>query len=457
MNALAVAVTRPQLARPLSIVQIAAADEGGGAATVAGGLMRGFMARGHQVRHLVGSKRGDDPNVVLLEDDDRAAARVTGYAVVQRLLRRLAALHPNRGLGLTSRSLRLTTHPRALIARWHGIEDFEFPASHRLLDRCDAMPDIVHGHNLHGGFFDLRALASISARVPTVLTLHDMWLLTGHCAHSLSCDKWTTGCGACPDLTLDPPIRRDATAGNWRRKRDIYARSRLHIVTPSRWLRDRVAGSMLGPLATSLRVIANGVDTNVFHPGSRRAAREALRMPVDEHVILLTTGARGSMWKDDRVLREAMEIVASRESNRQVRFVAVGRESAVAIRGRAITEAVPYQLDPRVMARYYQAADLYLHAARADTFPLAVLEAMACGTPVIATNVGGIPEQIDAQSGVLVPRGDGAAMAEAVARLLACDDRRAQLAAGSVKAIASRFTIERHVGEYLDLFREVIG
>lgn len=455
---------------PLAIAQVGTNDEGGGAAAVASGLMQGYAARGHRVWHLVGRKRGDDPNVAVLADDDRAWPRASGYTAAQALLRRLAGRHPDRGFGLASRTLRLATHPAALIAKAQGREDFEFPATARLLDGLNPSPDILHGHNLQGGFFDLRQLAALSGRVPTVLTLHDMWLLTGHCAHALECGRWQTGCGQCPDLKLDPAVRKDATAENWRRKRDIYAGSRLHIATPSQWLRDRVAGSMLAPGIRGLRVIPNGVDTRIFRPANRAAVRNALGLPPEAFIVLLTTGSRGSMWKDDRTLRAAMVRLAERPATREILFVAVGRESAVTASGQARTRSIPFQRDPRTMAQYYQAADLYLHAARADTFPLAVLEALACGTPVVATAVGGIPEQItpvaiDALSrgevgtatGVLVPPGDGVQMAVAVEALHASAAAREQLAANASADVRRRFDLERQVDSYLDWYREIIG
>ncbi len=457
-------------APPLSIAQIGTADEGGGAATVAAGLMRGYAARGHRVWHLVGRQRSRDPNVVVLPDDDRLPYRVTGYAALQTTLRRLAGRFPDRGFGAASRALRFATHPGALANRRRGVEDFDFPATERLVDRLGTVPDIVHGHNLHGGYFDLRALAPISARVPTLLTLHDMWLLTGHCAHSLDCERWKTGCGACPDLRLDPAVRADATGENWRRKQDVYARSRLHVATPSRWLRDKVAASMLAPWVASLRVIPNGVDTTVFRPASRAAARAAVGLPPGAFIVLLTTGSRGSMWKDDRTLREVMNRCAERPFSRPMEFVAVGRESAVAVKGRAITRSIPFQHDPRSMAAYYQAADLYLHAARADTCPLAVLEAMACGTPVVATNVGGIPEQItpatiDAvrsgdvgnATGVLVAAGGAAEMADALEALVTTDGTRARIGANAAADVERRFTVARQVEAYLAWYRELLA
>jgi glycosyltransferase involved in cell wall biosynthesis len=459
--------------RGLFIAQLGTIDEGGGAATIAGGLMRGYTARGHRVRYVVGRKCSSDPNITVLPDDDRSAYRLSGYAAAQTALRRLAGQYPDRGFGAVSRTLRLATHPNAVKSRLLGLEDFDFPGAHRLLDGLEALPDIMQGHNLHGGYFDLRALESISARVPTVLTMHDMWLLTGHCAHSLGCDRWKTGCGHCPDLHLDPAVRRDATAENWRRKQEVYARSRLHIVTPSQWLLDKVEQSMLGPLVRKARVIPNGIDTTIFRPGNKQAVRTALGLPSDHFIMLVTTGTRGSMWKDDKTLREAMRRIAGQALGRPTLFIAVGRDSAVASHDRIATRSIPFQRDPLVMAQYYQAVDLYMHAARADTFPTAVLEALACGTPVVATGVSGIPEQIVSASldaiqsghieslgdatGIVVPPGGGAEMADAVVRLLANDAVRGRLGANALRDVERRFTLDRQVDAYLAWYCTIIG
>ena len=96
-----------------------------------------------------------------------------------------------------------------------------------MLDALPAPPDIIECHNLHGGYFDLRALPWLSRQAATVLVLHDAWLLSGHCAHSFDCDKWQTGCGACPDLSIEPALRRDGTAHNWTVKQGVYAQSRV--------------------------------------------------------------------------------------------------------------------------------------------------------------------------------------------------------------------------------------
>lgn len=456
--------------RPLGILQVGTVEAGGGAASVATNLMRAYRARGYRAWLAAGHKSSSDPEVVVIPDDDRARCRWTGYTALQARLRRLTSRFPGRGWGLVSRSLRLLTHPGALVEQYRGREDFEFPGTYGLLDLIPGPPDIVHCHNLHGRYFDLRALAWLSCRVPTVLTLHDAWLLSGHCGHSFDCERWKTGCGQCPDLTIYPAIRRDATAENWRRKREIYSKSRLHVATPSRWLMRKVEESMLAPAVAGARVIPHGVDRSIFRPADRRSARAALAIPRDVQVVLLTAdGVRGGAFTDHQTLRAAVDLIAGRLPD--TLFMALGTDRAPAEIGRATVRFGGHQQDPLAVARYHQAADVYVHAARADTFPNMVLEALACGTPVVASAVGGIPEQIRTlelgelrsgtgerleATGVLVPAADAAAMAGAVAALLTNGSARRRLGENAFRDAGERFDLEQQVDEYLDWYRTII-
>ena len=144
----------------------------------------------------------------------------------------------------------------------------------------------MHMHNLHGGYFDLRELPYLTHRVPTVITLHDAWMLTGHCAHWFDCDRWRTGCGECPHLDTHPALLRDKSAFNWRRKRGIYERSDLRLATPAQWLADRIGESMLGVPTEEIRVIPQGIDLAVFRPGDRSLARRELGLDDDLFVAL---------------------------------------------------------------------------------------------------------------------------------------------------------------------------
>jgi glycosyltransferase involved in cell wall biosynthesis len=139
-----------------------------------------------------------------------------------------------------------------------------------------------------------------------------------------------------------------------------------------------------------------------------------------------------------------------------VLLVALGQEAPSERLGEAEIRFIPFQSRPETVARYYQAADVYVHAARADTFPNGVLEALACGVPVVASAVGGIPEQLDeGRTGFLVPPGDASALTIRVAQVLEQPCLRQEMSALAAATARRRFDLERQVDAYLEWYREL--
>ena len=459
---------------PLNILQVSTRDIAGGAERVAWDLFRTYREQGHGSWLAVGYKRSSDPDVFSICNDQAAASCARFW------WRMHTRLQPYYGRVWGARGLCRLTHrlaePGGVLDTFRGIEDFRYPGTWRLPYITPFAPDVIHCHNLHGKYFDLRVLPTLSRRFPLVLTLHDAWLLSGHCAHSFDCERWRTGCSKCPDLTLYPPIRRDATASNWDRKRAVFARSRLHVATPCRWLRRKVEESILAPAVADARIIPYGIDLSVFCAADKRSARMTLGIPLGSTVLLFSAnGIRRNVWKDYETLRTAVTRVTARCRPENVIFIALGEDGPSEYVGAGEIRFVPYTPDATVVARYYQAADIYLHAARAETFPLAVLEALACGTAVVATAVGGIPEQIKPLSsllpgclaglecsdagqatGVLVPPGDAEAMAYAVESLMDDEVLRRCLGENAAADARRRFDLEREADDYLAWFSELL-
>ena len=446
----------------MRILQISNADQGGGAERIAWELQRAYRLAGHDARLAVAHKRTGDPNVIVLPDArTRNPWARLWWSLHAYLLRRAGDRY--RGSG-ASQLVRGLAAPAGVFDYLRGVENFHFPGAHHLLDVLPQLPDLIHAHNLHHNYFDLRVLAPWSRQLPVLLTLHDAWLLSGHCAHSLDCERWRSGCGNCPDLTLYPAVRRDATAANWQRKQAIYRASRLYVATPSRWLMDKVDHSMLRAGIVEARVIANGVDLAVYRPGDRAQARRTLGLPDPARIVLFAAnGIRNNRWKDFATLRAAIAGVAAQPGMESLHFLALGEDAPSEQIGAAHICFVPYQRDPAVVADYYRAADLYIHAARADTFPNTVLEALACGLPVVATAVGGIPEQVTPldhaadPTGMLVPVGEVAAMTTAIARLLNDESLRLHLGHNAAQDATRRFSLDRQADAYLAWYREILA
>ncbi|HQY88298.1 MAG TPA: glycosyltransferase, partial [Tepidisphaeraceae bacterium] len=348
--------------------------------------------------------------------------------------------------------------------RFLGREEFRFAGTSRLLD-LNGQPDVIHAHNLHGGYFDLRKLPWLSHSVPVCLTLHDPWLLAGHCSYPFDCERWKTGCGNCPRLDIYPSVRRDATRANWQTKSDIYRRSRIYLAAPSQWLLDQAKKSMLADAVIESRKIPYGVDLSIFAPVRDRAeVRAKLGLPFDAQVILYAANRLSTNpFKDFPTLRAAAERVGHDPTlkNTKLIFVALGDSGKTEQLGAAEVRFVPFQDDVKVIAQYYQAADLFVHAARADNFPNTILESLACGTPVVATAVGGIPEQIralefDRPTGILTPVGDAQSMSSAICRLLNDSTLRRQMSINARVEAEARFDLHAQRDAYLQWFDEMI-
>lgn len=447
---------------PPKILLVSPLDRAGGGERIAWMLHEAYRQQGYDSWLAVGQKRTADAQVLPLRIPHRWENIFTGAA--DWLARRFNQVRGSYRLQTILRSL---AHPHiGRTARWLlGHEIFEYPETYHLLDLPPQRPDILHLHNLHGSYFDLRALPWLSQQLPTCITLHDAWLLSGHCAHSLDCDRWLTGCGHCPDLTLYPALRRDGTAYNWRRKQALYQQSRLHVVTPSQWLMDKVQRSMLVPAIQSATVIPNGMNLHRFRPGEQAAVRAALNLPQEAILLLFSAaGIRKNIWKDYATMQAAVAAVGA-QSGRPVIFIGLGENAPPEVLNSARIQFVPFTAEPDQVVQYYQAADIYVHAARADTFPNSVLEALACGLPVVATAVGGIPEQVrpletqslETATGLLTPPGDSPAMAAAILRLIEAEDLRRTLGRNARLDAEVRFDETRMVDRYLALYERMAG
>jgi hypothetical protein len=186
------------------ILLVSTSDRAGGAEQMAFSLLAGYRERGCCAALAVGTKFSSDPDV---HEIQRTWFRSSLGGMTRSLLERQVRILPR----ITYQLSRLADLPNELDRR-RGREPFHYPGTQRLLELASFQPQIVHAHNLHRDYFDLRFLPEFSARVPLVITMHDAWLLSGHCAHSFACERRLTGCGECPDLTIPPAIKRDATA-----------------------------------------------------------------------------------------------------------------------------------------------------------------------------------------------------------------------------------------------------
>ena len=232
--------------------------------------------------------------------------------------------------------------------------------------------------------------------------------------------------------------------------------------------------SILAGGSVDFQLIPNGIEQDVFRPAEQAAARDLLGLPRDRQILMFAANLLGkNPFKDYDTVAAAVAQVAVMLRDRQLLLIALGGERETTTLENAELRFVPYETDPARVAAYYRAADIYLHAANADTFPTTVLEALSVGRPVIATAVGGIPEQVRSlagapgswtgagegpatATGVLVAPHDSSGMAAATTALLTDDALRAGLGRNAARDASTRFGLDVQLDATLAWYADTI-
>lgn len=301
--------------------------------------------------------------------------------------------------------------------------------------------DVVHLHWVNQGMLSLSDVQRIAASGKRVVwTMHDMWPFTGTCHHADACTRWLEGCGNCPQLHRSGPA--DLSHRTFGRKLRAYGATPegITFVACSDWLAQLARRS---PLLGGHRVesIPNPIDTDFYAPGSCLDARRRLQLPEDRLLLLFVAYKVTNPMKGISYLKEAVERLAQAggEVARRLGVVAVGREAGQLAGSMAVPVfPVEYVDDPAVMADYYRAADALVMPTLMDNLPNTIAEAMACATPAIGFEVGGLPQMIDhGRNGLLVRYKDAGHLAESISRFFTTADREAMAQAARRKALAA--------------------
>jgi len=414
----------------VKILHLSTTDREGGAALAANRLHRGLLGCQVDSRMLVQSKLGSDPTVTGSETAlGRLAARV------RYQLDSLPALISRRRRGTTFTPALL---PDRLAGQIAGIA-----------------PDLVHLHWVAGGFLRLENLARFNR--PLVWTLHDMWPFTGGCHYCGACRGYTGSCGFCPEL--DSSRESDLSRRIWRRKARAWRDLPLTIVAPSRWMAQCARESSLFAGAR-ITVLPNGIDTSLFQPGDRRAAREILGLPQDRRLVLFgAMSPTAEPRKGFGHLRAALGELGAQGWGDRTELVVYGASDARHRPDFGLpTRYVGHVSDQARMALLNVAADLVVAPSAQDNLPNTVLEALSCGTPVVAFSIGGMPDLIEhGVTGWLCQPLDHQDLARGIAQVIGDPALRQTLGQQARAKVEREFSESLVARRHLELYEKLLG
>lgn len=258
-------------------------------------------------------------------------------------------------------------------------------------------PDVVHLHNLHGNYINLKSLFRYLKKkeIPVVWTLHDCWSFTGYCSHfdMIGCKKWKTGCNHCPQVREVSGNLVDNSKWMYRKKKEWFTgHPNMTLVTPSRWLADLAGESFLKDYP--VKVIHNGIDLTVFKP-TQSDFREKFGC-VDKFVLLGVAFG----WGERKGLDVFVDLAKRLSDDYQI--VLVGTDERIDQQLPDNVISIHRTQNQHELAQIYSAADLFVNPTREENYPTVNMEAIACGTPALSFRTGGSPEIYDDSCGCTV-------------------------------------------------------
>jgi glycosyltransferase involved in cell wall biosynthesis len=427
--------TTPSASRPLRVLHLSTVGNAGGAGRASFRLHQSLLRLGHDSRILTGRPVGLAPGI-----------------------EHLGAVPPK----LNSRLNEMMTRIGGVLDQLPVLDRWAWRDSWRIAE-LDAFrrADVVNLHNLHGGYFNIRALEYLAQYKPLVWTLHDMWALTGHCAYSYDCGRWQEGCHTCPLLRgegrrlVEPaPTLLDRTRSTWNTKRRIYRAARLHVIAPSLWLEGLVRRSILAS-AVSVQHIPYGIDLERFRPIDQAAARRDLNLPTDARIVFFSSDNVQNQRKGRQYLFQALRQIRRPDATW---LLMTGKGPTVSDGLHQVhVRSLGYLEDELSQRRAISAADVCVSPTLADNAPLLLVESLACGVPIVAFDVDGVGEIVrHLETGYLARRRDLDDLARGIDLLLDDDALRRRLIQRCRQVAEAEYSSEASARRYSRLYEQAV-
>lgn len=255
--------------------------------------------------------------------------------------------------------------------------------------------DIVHLHWINNGFLSLKGIRKLKKlHKPIVWTMHDMWAMTGGCHHSRECENYQKQCGNC--FYLRNPSESDVSSVVHEKKEKTYNDLNLTFIACSNWLAARARkSSLLGN--KRIEVIPNPINTDVYKPNNKAEAKAKFGLDNDTLCISFVAANVSDVRKGFEYLRVALWKLKVKQPDWSKRI-------KLLVMGEAKTDVnldLPFEYtftgylnDEERIIDFYNASDVFVLPSLEENLPNTIMEALSCGVPSVAFEVGGIPDLI---------------------------------------------------------------
>ncbi|MFA6518484.1 MAG: glycosyltransferase [Candidatus Shapirobacteria bacterium] len=310
-------------------------------------------------------------------------------------------------------------------------------------------PDIVHLHWINGALLKPEDLAEFNK--PTVWTMHDMWPFCGAEHHSND-NKYKEGYKSESKFSLNRWL--------WERKTKTYQKiKKMVFVSPSRWLKKKAEQSCLTE-GREIVYLPNGIDLKKYYPEDKKVAKSKLGLKPDVLVVLV--GAAFANGDKNKNINLAVKILS--KIKKDIVVVAVGKGDKDKVKkvfeksGKRLLY-LGYIDDEDRMREIYSASDVFLMCSKNENLPNMAIESMACGTSVVAFDVGGVGEIVDNKvNGFLSSYGDINDVVKNLNMLLTFSSKqKIEFYSNSRKKIVQNYDLKKTTKQVIEVYKKLIS
>lgn len=310
--------------------------------------------------------------------------------------------------------------------------------------------DILHFHWINGGIWsDVFAKGLLNLNKPVVWTLHDMWPFTGGCHYDAFCGRYKKQCGCCP--ILNSSNESDLSSQEQKFKKKIYDKLNIRFVGCSQWITDSASSSIVCRDHKHPCVcIPNPIDNSVFNIKDKGICRELLGITTSKKLILF--GAISSVSDERKGYKYLHEAIKGLDPEQYMLGV-FGANSLSKDFNEFETECFGFINDDLHLSLLYNAADVFVAPSIQENLANTVMESMACGTPVVAFDIGGMKDMIThLSSGYLVQPYNVKELRNGIEQV--CANRLNRNAISN--SVMIKFSEEKVAKQYMDVYMNMI-
>ncbi|MBD3795835.1 MAG: glycosyltransferase family 4 protein [Epsilonproteobacteria bacterium] len=411
----------------MKILIVNTSDIEGGAARAAYRLHKALLGSGVDSQMLVLDKSSDDYTVI--------GASTKLQKAIGKLRPMLDSLPARFYKGRTK---------TLFSSSWFGF-------SH-IVDKINEInPDVVHLHWICGGMMTIEDISKI--KPPIVWSLHDMWAFTGGCHYDEECGRYKEACGNCKVLGSEK--EKDLSRKIWHIKEKTFAKiQNMTMVGLSRWLTECAEKSTL-LRDTKVVNLPNPINTNTFKPFDKEKARELWNLPCDKRLVLF--GAMGAT-SDPRKGFHELSIAMGQLTSKDIEFVVFGSSQPQNSPDFGFkTHYLGSLADDVSLVTLYSAVDTMVVPSLQENLSNAIMESLACGTPVVGFDIGGNSDMIEHQrNGYLAKPFESKDLADGIEWVLNTPNYD-ELCVNGREKVVREFDSEVVAGKYIKLYEEILN